>query len=115
MKTTCTLGAENGASVTATVERTKADTDGSWAQWTTALDATAGNAEEIAAELTKSLGDRSKRSHPAGVDVDCGKGPIVFTGGKASCTFTTRDKKPTQGKVDLASKADGGYTWKATL
>jgi hypothetical protein len=114
-KTSCTLAGDNGASVTAQVERTKVDTDGTWGEWSTTLDAPVGKGEDLSADLTKSVGDTAKAKHPSGVDVDCGAGPVVFSGGKATCTFTTRDKKPMHGNVELTSKPGGGYKWTAKL
>lgn len=113
-KVTCKLAAES-ASVTVSVERTASDTDGTWGKWTSSLDETVGNGSEMSDDLTKSVSETAKAKHPSGVDVDCGKGPVVFTDGKATCKFTTRDKKPMQGTVNLTAKKEGGYQWTARL
>ena len=113
-KATCKVASED-TSVTVSVERTGLDTDGTWAKWTSKFDSFVGRGPELSADLTKSLSEKTKSKHPSGVDVECGKGAVVFTDGKASCKFTTRDKKPMTGVVNLTANKDGGYKWSAQL
>lgn len=109
-KASCTISAKNGLRVTVPVERTKVDADGSWLAWSSTLPAGIASGEELAADLTQSMGKTIKKKHD-GLAVDCGKGPVMFQDGKLTCDVTTSDKTPVHTKARLTLNQDGGYRW----
>lgn len=109
---TCTLASASGVSMPAKVERTKSDTDGSWATWTTTLASTVTNADTLSSGLTKSVMASAKGKRHTGITVDCGKGPVIVDDGhETSCDLSTEDAKPLHAKVNVQFKKDGDYTW----
>jgi hypothetical protein len=106
----CTLSASNGASVVANVSRTAAGTAGDWTSWHVVLGRQVENAEKLAANTSKAVAESVKKRHPnIVIDLDCGKGPIVFTTDKkVTCTAVSEDPKPLHGTVEIVEKPDGG-------
>jgi hypothetical protein len=75
------------------------------------------NGEKLAANISKAVAESVKSRHPnIVIDLDCGKGPIIFTKGKkVSCTAVSEDPKPLHGTVELVEKPDGdGLRWTET-
>jgi len=109
-KATCTLTAANGASVGAVVTRTATGTAGDWTGWHVELDHGVENGEELAKKLSKAVAASVGARHPKiVVDLDCGKGPIVFTEGKKlACAAVSEDAKPLHATVEVTEKPDGG-------
>jgi hypothetical protein len=112
-KVTCKVTAPNGCSVDVNVERTKVGSRGEWSEWSSSPATPIVDGEKLDADLMPLILDAVKARRPKlELDIDCGKGPIVFVDGKLTCQLVTHDPKPLHTTVLLTMKDDkGGYNW----
>lgn len=116
-KVTCKVGASTGVSVDAEVTRTEVGTAGDWNAWHIEFANEIENADKLGAKLAKAVAASVAKRHPGLVlDVDCGKGPLVFTRTtQITCHATSHDAKPLHATVVVSEKPDGGgMTWEET-
>lgn len=112
---TCIVSASNGASVEVRVDRKTLDTDGSWGTWSMEPKSPVANAEKVAADLKPDLQKALQKKRPgATLDVDCGKGPLVFVDNKASCKVMTHEAKPKDTTVAIELDKDRNFKWTIT-
>jgi hypothetical protein len=111
-RATCVVAADNGCSLSISIERTETFDDGSWSAFTVHRSATVWDGETLSADLTDSVIEATKSRHHVGLQVDCGKGPVAFIDGKAQCTLTSRDATPVHTVVTLTETSGGGYAWR---
>jgi hypothetical protein len=113
-KATCKMSSSGGVQLDANVTRTAAGTAGDWQSWHIQLDALdVESGDKLGAKLSKAIASSVASRHPnIALDVDCGKGPIVFVAGKKiTCSATSHDDKPLHATITVEDKPDGGITW----